>query len=335
MTTRSLDSVIATDKPEVLRIENLHTYFYTRDGIVKAVNGVNLSVKSDSILGLVGETGSGKSVTALSMLRLVPYPGRIVQGAVHFEGRNLLDIDEEELLSVRGQHIAMIFQDARGALNPIETVGDQISEAFLAHSPMSIREAVDRTMEVLKGLDLPPPIFKQYPHQLSGGMAQRAMIAMATAWEPKVLIADEPTSNLDMTIQADILARLQQIRAEKHSTIILITHNMGVIAQVADEVAVMYAGTVVEHTDTRRLFQRPRHPYSWALFQTIPRLDEPNRSLRPIRGTSPNPIDLPDQCPFMPRCPKATNQCRLNPKPPLVETEPGHYVACYNQISYD
>ncbi|MBF8267278.1 MAG: Peptide/nickel transport system ATP-binding protein [Dehalococcoidia bacterium] len=347
------------EKPDVLRIENLHTYFYTREGVVKAVNGVSLSVKEDSVLGVVGESGAGKSVMALSLLRLVPHPGRTVEGGVYFQGRDLLKIGDEELLRVRGKDIAMIFQDARGSLNPIETIGDQIMEILLAHSLMSIRDARElaetegilssprlasgtmshvearaRTMDLLRELELPEPIFKQYPHQLSGGMAQRAMIAMATAWQPKVLIADEPTSNLDMTIQADVLARLKRIRAEKHSTMIIITHNMGVIAQVAKEVAVMYAGMVVEYADTPSLFQRPYHPYTWALLQTIPRLDEPKRSLRSIRGTTPDPIDLPDLCPFLPRCPKATNVCRLSPQPPLREIEPGHSVACYNEITY-
>jgi oligopeptide/dipeptide ABC transporter ATP-binding protein len=322
------------EKPEILRIENLHTYFYTREGVVKAVNGVNLSVKEDSILGIVGESGSGKSVTALSILRLVPYPGKTTQGSVYFDGMDLLEIDTEHLLSVRGKDIAMIFQDARSALNPIETIGDQISEILLAHSPMSIREAIERTIGLLREMDLPESVFKQYPFQLSGGMAQRAMIAMATAWQPKILIADEPTSNLDMTIQADVLDRLKRLQAEKRSTIILITHSMGVIAQMAEDVAVMYAGTVVEYTDTRRMFQRPYHPYTWALLQSIPRVNEPDRALHPIRGSPPDLIDLPDQCPYMPRCPKASNVCRLNLKPPLREIEPGHLVACYNPIEH-
>ncbi|MBI4282404.1 MAG: ABC transporter ATP-binding protein [Chloroflexi bacterium] len=334
MESKARGNTESTRKKEVLRIENLHTYFYTREGVVKAVNGVNLSVKDDSILGIVGESGSGKSVTALSVLRLVPYPGKITEGSVYFAGMNLLEIDTEQLLSVRGKDIAMIFQDARGSLNPIETIGNQISEILLAHSPMSVREAVQRTIRLLAEMDLPEPVFKQYPFQLSGGMAQRAMIAMATAWQPKILIADEPTSNLDMTVQADVLARLQRLRAERHSAIVLITHNMGVIAHMAQEVAVMYAGTVVEYTDTRSLFQYPYHPYTWALLQSIPRLDEPERALQPIRGSSPDPIDLPDQCPYMPRCPKASNQCRLNPKPPLKEIDPGHQVACYNPIEH-
>ena len=334
MATKKDSIVKVPEKEEVLRIENLHTYFYSREGVVKAANGVNLSVKADSILGIVGESGSGKSVTALSLLRLVPHPGKIVQGGVYFEGMDLLGIDAEEMLKVRGSAISMIFQDPRGALNPIETIGKQISEILLAHSLMSIMEARDRTLELLRELDLSEYVYKQYPFQLSGGQAQRAMIAMATAWRPKILIADEPTSNLDMTIQADVLARLQQVREEKHSAIILITHNMGVIAQMADEIAVMYAGSVVEYGDTRALFEQPYHPYTWGLLQSIVRLDQPDRALRPIPGSPTDSIDLPDQCPYMPRCPKATNECRLNVKPPLREIEPGHYVACYNVIEH-
>lgn len=332
MTTAKDGSVNVQAKEEVLRIENLHTYFYSRDGVVKAVNGVNLSVKADSILGIVGESGSGKSVMVLSLLRLVPDPGKITQGSVYFEGMDLMEIDTEEMLRVRGNSISMIFQDPKGSLNPIETIGKQISEILLAHSPMSIKEAAERTLELLKEMALPEYIFKQYPFQLSGGQAQRAMIAMATAWRPKILIADEPTSSLDMTVQADVLTRLQRVRQEKHSAIILITHSMGVIAQMAEDIAVMYAGSVVEYGDTQALFERPYHPYTWALLQSIVRLDEPGRVIRPIPGSPPDSIDLPDQCPYMPRCPKASNECRLNVRPPLREIEPGHYVACYNVI---
>ena len=326
------NSVNVQAKEEVLRIENLHTYFYSREGVVKAVNGVNLSVKADSILGIVGESGSGKSVMVLSLLRLVPDHGKITQGAVYFEGMDLMEIDTEEMLRVRGNSISMIFQDPKGSLNPRESIGEQISEILLAHNPMSIKEAAERTLELLKEMALPEDIFKQYPFQLSGGQAQRAMIAMATAWRPKILIADEPTSILDMTVQADVLARLQRVRQEKHSAIILITHSMGVIAQMAEEVAVMYAGSVVEYGDTTTLFKRPYHPYTWALLQSIVRLDEPGRMLRPILGSPPDPINLPDQCPYLPRCPKASSECRLNVRPPLREVEPGHYVACYNVI---
>ena len=320
------------DKEEILRVEDLHTYFYSREGVVKAANGVNLSVKADSTLGIVGESGSGKSVTALSLLRLIPYPGKIVQGAIHFENRDLLKLDTEELIRVRGSAIAMIFQDPRGSLNPIETIGKQISEILLAHSPMSIVEAAERTYALLRDLNLPDSVYRQYPFQLSGGQAQRSMIAMATAWRPRILIADEPTSNLDTTTQADVLERLKRIRSEQHAAIVLITHNMGVIAQMADEIAVMYAGSVVEYGDTKSIFDSPFHPYTWGLLQSITRLDEPNKKLQPIPGSPTDSIDLPDQCPYMPRCPKATNECRLSLRPQLREVKPGHLVACYNVI---
>jgi oligopeptide/dipeptide ABC transporter ATP-binding protein len=345
---------------EVLRIENLHAYFYTQEGVLKAVNGVNLSVRDDSVLGIIGESGAGKSVTALSLLGLVPYPGKIVQGAAYFKGHDLLAMNHEQLRRLRGKDIAMIFQDPRGSLNPIETIGDQIEEILTVHgaesyvdtdelgeiqdvrisprpvlSTKSYLQVRERAVELLREMDLPESVYKQYPYQISGGMAQRAMIAMVTAWQPSLLIADEPTSNLDMTIQADVLDRLRRLRAENQSSLILITHNMGIVAQMAQEVAVMYAGSVIEHTDTMSLFQRPYHPYTSALIQTIPRLDAPDRPLSPIAGTPPNTIDIPDLCPYIPRCPKATSECRLSPKPPLREIDPGHFVACYNVISYD
>ena len=332
-----LGDVAIQQKDVVLRVEDLHTSFYTRDGEVKAVNGVNLTLKENSILGIVGESGSGKSVTALSMLRLVPHPGKITGGAVYFNGVNLLALDNEALRRIRGKEIAMIFQEPTAALNPLVTIGTHLEEVLQAHSSMSKAQARERSLELLLEMELPAPphILKQYPFQLSGGQAQRVMIAMAMAWEPKVLIADEITSNLDVTLQADVLDRLKRLQAEKHSAIMLITHDMGVIAQVAEDVAVMYAGFVAEYADTRSLFQRPYHPYTWALLQSIPRLDEPKRALQPISGSSPDLIDLPDQCPYMPRCPKASNTCRLSPKPPLTEVAPGHFVACYNMIEYD
>ena len=322
---------------EVLRIEDLHTSFYTREGEVKAVNGVNLSLKEDCILGVVGESGSGKSVTALSMLRLVPHPGKITKGSVHFKGMNLMEVGDEQLRRIRGKDIAMIFQEPTSALNPLLNVGTHMEEIMLAHSSMSKQQARERSLQLLREMDLPAPahIMRQYPFQLSGGQAQRVMIAMAMVWDPQVLIADEITSNLDVTLQADVLDRLKRLQAEKHSAILLITHDMGVIAKVADEVSVMYAGSVVEYSDTQTIFQRPYHPYTWALLQSIPRLDDPRRTLQPIQGSSPDLIDLPDQCPYMARCPKATNFCRLNPKPPLEEVVPGHFVACYNKIAYD
>ena len=326
----------ASTRREILRVEDLHTSFFTRDGEVKAVNGVNLSLKEDSILGIVGESGSGKSVTALSILRLLPHPGRTVSGAIYFEGRDLLKMDNEGLRQIRGKDISIIFQEPVAALNPIITIGTHMEEALLAHGYMGKAEARDRSVQLLTELDLPAPpnILKLYPFQLSGGQAQRVMIAMAMAWNPRVLIADEITSNLDVTLQADVIDRLKRLQRERHSAVMLITHDMGVIAQAAQEVAVMYAGSVVEYADTVTLFRRPFHPYTWALLQSIPRLDAPLRALQPIEGSSPDLIDLPDQCPYLPRCPKASNVCRLSPKPELVEVEPGHYVACYNRIEH-
>jgi|TARA_B110000263_G_C15213712_1_gene466487 oligopeptide/dipeptide ABC transporter ATP-binding protein len=317
---------------ELLRIDNLHTHFFSKEGVVKAANGVDLSVRQNSILGIVGESGSGKTVTVLSMLRLIPYPGEIIRGSVYFKGLDLLSVDEEQLLTIRGRHISMIFQDPKGSLNPLETIGDQISEIILAHEMVSIQEAIDRTRDLLREVDLPQQVFNQYPFQISGGMAQRAMIAMATAWRPDLLIADEPTSNLDMTIQADILNRLKEMQNQNKSSIILITHNLGVIAQMADQLAVMYGGSIMEVGDTVSLFEHPMHPYTLGLMQSVVRLDQANKRLNPIPGNPINPFNMTDQCPYLSRCPKASNECRLNRKPPLVEVSTGHKVACYNMI---
>jgi len=337
MTSNTLNNTGSLEKKVALRIEDLHASFFTRDGEVKAVNGVNLTLKENSILGVVGESGSGKSAMALSILRLLPYPGKITGGAVYFDGRNLLEIGNESLRNLRGRDMAIIFQEPATALNQLITIEVHMREVLQAHSSMSKAQASERAVELLTELELPSPqnMLKQYPFQLSGGQVQRVMIAMAIAWNPKVVIADEVTSSLDVTLQADVLDRLKRLQAERHSTIMLITHDMGVIAQVAGDVAVMYAGSVVEYTDTKSLFQRPHHPYTWALLQSIPRLDEPMRTLRPIHGTSPNLIDLPDQCPYLPRCPKASNECRLSPKPALTEVDQGHLVACYNAIEQD
>ena len=336
MTTNAAVSDIAAPKREILRVEDLHTSFFTKEGEVKAVNGVNLTLKEDSILGVVGESGSGKTVTALSILRLLPHPGRTVAGAVYFEGQDLMQADGESLRQIRGKDIAIIFQEPVSALNPLITIGTHMEEALLAHGYMGKAEARDRSVQLLAELDLPAPanVLKLYPFQLSGGQAQRVMIAMAMAWNPRVIIADEITSNLDVTLQADVIDRLKRLQRERHSAVMLITHDMGVIAQAAQEVAVMYAGAVVEYADTVSLFRRPFHPYTWALLQSIPRLDRPMQTLQPIEGASPNLIDLPDQCPYLPRCPKASNVCRLSPRPELVEVEPGHYVACYNRIEH-
>ncbi|MCS7207753.1 MAG: ABC transporter ATP-binding protein [Dehalococcoidia bacterium] len=321
----------------LLEVRNLHTHFFTREGVVKAVNGVSFSLQPGQTLGLVGESGSGKTVTALSILRLVPFPGRIVQGAVVYRGRNLLEASEDELRHLRGREIAMVFQNPHSALNPVLPVGVQVEEVLQAHTRMPRKEVQRRVRDLMYQMGLPDPerVAVQYPFQLSGGMAQRVMLAMALCLEPKVLIADEPTSNLDVTLQADILQRLRTLQKERGTAILLITHDMGVVARVAHWVAVMYAGTIVEHGPIIPLFQRPVHPYTWGLFQALPRLDKPDQALRPLRGTPPNLVDLPDQCPFIPRCSKAIAVCRTNPRPPLQEVEGGHWAACYNHMRYE
>lgn len=321
----------------LLEVEELHTYFGTRQGVVKAVNDVSLSLDANSVLGLVGESGSGKTVTALSILRLVPFPGKILHGNILYDGADLLSLEEDQMRLMRGKEISLIFQDAGSALNPVIPIGRQVEEIMLEHSDMSARQARSTAIDLLTQMGIPDArrMLDRYPFQLSGGMAQRVMMAIGVAMKPRILIADEPTSNLDVTLQAEILQRLKLLRRDNHTAILLITHDLGIIAQMADSVAVMYGGTIVEYADTRALFARPYHPYTWGLFQALPRLDSAARALTPMRGTPAKMIDPPDQCPFLERCPKATNQCRIDPKPTLVEVEPGHRVACYNRIAYD
>ena len=320
----------------LLQIEDLHTYFSTKEGIVKAVNGVSLSLDEGSVLGLVGESGSGKTVTALSILRLVPWPGQIVRGEITFDGQNLVDIRLDRLRRIRGKEISLVFQDAGAALNPVVSIGQQVGEIMLEHTDMSKRQVRERAIELLDqmGIADPKQTLDRYPFQLSGGMAQRVLLAIGLALKPRVLIADEPTSNLDVTLQAEILHRLRLLRQENGTSILLITHDLGIIAQMADTVAVMYGGFIVEYAETRKLFKRPTHPYTWGLFQAIPRLDLPDEPLKPLPGSPPRMIDPPDQCPFLNRCNKATTECRTSPRPPLVEIESDHKLACYNPIIF-
>ena len=318
----------------LLEVRDLHVQFPTEEGVVKAVNGASLTLEEGQVLGVVGETGAGKTMTALAILRLLPFPGRIVQGEVRFAGRRLADLSEEQMQGLRGQEIAIVFQDASSALNPILTIGTQMMEAFRAHANVSAEAARDRSAAMLEEMGLPDPyhLLERFPFQLSGGMAQRVMIAMALSLRPRLLIADEPTSNLDVTLQAEILHRLRRLQKEQGASIMLITHDLGVIAQMADQVAVMYAGEVMEVASARALFRHPAHPYTWALLQALPRMDYAERTLRVIPGAPPDLVDLPDQCPFIPRCPKATVECRTSPRPPLTEVEDGHWLACYNPV---
>lgn len=320
----------------ILQVQDLRAEFVTPDGVVKAVNGVSFALPRGKTLVLTGESGSGKSTVGLSILNLLPHPGRIVSGRVLFEGRDLLSLSAEELRQVRGNKIAMVFQDPSTGLNPVLSIGQQVEEVIATHLRASKREVRRRAIEVLEKVGLPEPqdVVKRYPFQLSGGMAQRVMIAIGIALDPEVLILDEPTSALDVTIQAAILDDLKRLQRQHGTSIILITHDLGVVAQMADEVAVMYAGYVSERADVRTLFERPRHPYTSSLLGSRPRWDreEPER-LTAIKGTPPSLIDLPEQCPFLPRCQKATSVCRVEPVPPLEQMDgPGHLAACYNPM---
>jgi oligopeptide/dipeptide ABC transporter ATP-binding protein len=322
----------------VLEIEDLRTHFFTADGVVRAVDGVSYAVQSGEILGVVGESGCGKSVTALSILRLVADPpGRIVGGAVRFAGTNLLDLAEREMEGIRGNDISMIFQEPMTSLNPLLTVGRQIAEAIALHRGMSRREAMDQAIEMLRRVHIPEPAQRAhaYPHQLSGGMRQRVMIAMAVSCNPKLLIADEPTTALDVTIQAQILDLMRELQQTLGTAIILITHDMGVVAENADRVVVMYAGRKVEEAGAKDLFETPAHPYTKGLLGSIPNVEIAARTrarrarLNEIKGMVPSLAGLPKGCSFAPRCGFATDECRAS-YPPLLQHRPGHWVACWH-----
>jgi oligopeptide/dipeptide ABC transporter ATP-binding protein len=328
----------ASSSRPLLEIENLHTHFVTPAGVVRAVDGVSYSLRAGETLGVVGESGCGKSVTALSILRLVSSPpGRIVDGTIRFDGVDLLSLSESQMEDIRGNRISMIFQEPMTSLNPLLTVGKQISEAIALHQKLPRRQAMSRAIDMLRRVHIPEPEQRAhaYPHQLSGGMRQRVMIAMALSCNPKVLIADEPTTALDVTIQAQILDLMRELRDTLGTAIILITHDMGVVAENADRVVVMYAGRKVEEATVDDLFERPAHPYTRGLLGSIPSLDlaartVPLRSrLNEIKGMVPSLFNLPKGCSFAPRCALATDQCRIS-APILKEHRRGHLVACWN-----
>ncbi len=318
----------------ILDVQNLRTYFYTEDGVVKAVDGVDFSVKAGEVLGLVGESGCGKSVSSLSILRLVGVPGKITDGKILFEGKNLLEFTDAEMVKIRGDRISMIFQQPQSSLNPVFKVGDQVAEVLQLHKGMSHKEAWNRAVELLTLVGIPNPQQKAhaYPHEMSGGQAQRVMIAMALALSPALLIADEPTTALDVTIQAQILDLIRELREKTNTAVILITHDLGVIAEMADHVAVMYAGEIVEFSDVEPLFARPLHPYTQGLIGSIPVVGKVVDRLEVIPGLVPNLIDLPPGCRFAPRC-KLREQYGLEIckrlEPELVEVEPRRTVRCW------
>ena len=321
----------------LIEVKGLRTYFYTEDGVVKAVDGVSFAIEPEQTLGVVGESGCGKSVTALAIMGLVPMPpGKIVEGEILFRknGKTVelhkLNPKGKEYRSIRGKEIAMIFQEPMTSLNPVFTIGYQIMEAIMLHQKVSKREARQKAIEMLRQVGIPEPEQRvdEYPHQLSGGMRQRAMIAMALSCNPSLLIADEPTTALDVTIQAQVLDLIQDLKRKFHAAIMLITHDLGVVAEMCEEVVVMYLGKVVERAKVRPIFHEPRHPYTQGLLKSIPSLATKKKRLDPIKGVVPDPLNAPPGCPFNPRCPHAIEICRQE-MPPLKEVETDHDVACW------
>ena len=315
----------------LLKIEDLRTYFKMEGGLARAVDGVSYEIRPGRTLAVVGESGSGKSVTALSILRLIPSPpGVHAGGHIFFEGKDLTTLSESELQDIRGNKIAMIFQEPMTSLNPVFTVGDQIGESLRLHKGMTRAQAREHAIQMLKEVKIPSPEARvdEHPHQLSGGMRQRVMIAMALACNPKLLIADEPTTALDVTVQAQILDLMREPQARNGTAILFITHDLGVVAEMADDVVVMYAGKVVERADVQTLFDTPTHPYTQGLFRSMPALDGQRGPLIPIEGSVPSPLDFPSGCRFRNRCPQAVARCAES-EPALLEHGAGHVVACH------
>jgi len=322
----------------LLQVKNLKTYFYLDEGVLKAVDDVSFKIQKKMVLGVVGESGCGKSVTAQSILRIVPDPGKIVEGEIflHQDGKvtDLVKLDPygKEIRAIRGKEITMIFQEPMTSLSPVHTIGDQIMEAILLHRNMNKNEAKELTLEMLYKVGIPNPYqrINEYPHQLSGGLRQRAMIAMALSCNPSLLIADEPTTALDVTVQAQILELMKDLQAEFGMSIMFITHNLGVIAEVSDEVMVMYLGKAVEYASVDEIFHNPLHPYTVRLLRSIPKVGRKARTrLDAIKGTVPLPLDLPPGCSFYPRCPEAKKGLCNKEDPSLVEVKKGHWVSCF------
>ncbi len=316
---------------KLVDIIDLKTYFYTEDGVVRAIDGVTFHINKGETLGVVGESGCGKSVTSLSIMRLIPDPpGKIVEGQILFEGEDLLKKSEAAMRKIRGNDISMIFQEPMTSLNPVYTVGSQISEAIELHQGLDRKAALEKAVEMLRlvGIPLPERRIREYPHQMSGGMRQRVMIAMALSCNPKLLIADEPTTALDVTIQAQILELMKGLKEELNTSIMLITHDLGVIAEMAERVVVMYSGKIVEEADVVSLFRQPLHPYTEGLLNSIPRIDAKKERLHVIEGTVPNPLNMPSGCRFHPRCPYVEDICRAQ-EPELIQVDVGRYVSCW------
>ncbi len=315
----------------LLEVRGLKTYFYTEDGVVQAINGVDFTIHPGEVMGLVGESGSGKSVTSLSIMRLLPSSGKIVEGQVLLDGKDLVALPEEKLVKMRGDEISMIFQQPASCLNPVFRIGDQIAETIMVHQDLNKREAWQQAIEMLRKVGIPVPEKRAtaFPHEISGGQAQRVMIAMALSCQPRLLIADEPTTALDVTIQAQIFDLMRQLRDETGTAILLITHDMGVIAEVCDTVAVMYAGQIVEYANVATIFEQPLHPYTEGLLAAIPTLGEMKETLAVIPGSVPNLIHLPQGCKFAPRCPYVKEEICTTNAPDLCQVAPNHSARCY------
>lgn len=320
----------------ILRVHNLSVRYSSKDEAVYALQGVSFALEPGKVLALVGESGSGKTTAGLTLLRLLPGNAEVLSGEIVFEGRDLMLASDGELRTLRGRRAAMIFQDPVAGLNPVLSIGDQVAEALTSHAQMGKKDAKGAALELLRGVGLAEPerVAKAYPFQLSGGMCQRVMIAIATALNPAMLVADEPTSSLDVTVQAQILHQLDALRRERGTAIVLITHDFGVVAQMADDVTVMYAGRVVESGTTEEVMAHPLHPYTAALLAALPRLDGPREPLRAIPGHPPSLNEVAERCPFAPRCPKVVNACRSEAPPVLtpVEGAARHAIACYNPM---
>lgn len=324
--------IMQTNKEKLVDIRNLKTWFYTDQGVVKAVNDVSYDIREGETLGLVGESGCGKSVTAMSIMRLIPDPpGKIVSGSIMFEGKHdLATMPMQKVRKIRGNEIGMIFQEPMTSLNPVYTVGNQIIEAIELHLGKEGDEARELAIDALRKVGIPSPESRidTYPHQMSGGMKQRVMIAMSLVCNPKLLIADEPTTALDVTIQAQILDLMRDLQIKYGMSILMITHDLAVVAEMAHRVVVMYASKIVEKADVETLYDKPLHPYTVGLFESIPKLSSTAKNLTPIEGVVPNPLEFPAGCKFHTRCKKVMNKCRVE-EPPLFEPEPGHHVACW------
>ena len=320
----------------ILIVKDLKTYFYMEEGVVKAVDGVSFELFPNEVLGIVGETGSGKSVTVKSIMRLIKPPGKIVGGEVIYNGTDILKLPEREMYKIRGKEISMIFQDPMSSLNPLYTIGDQLMETIIQHTGVDKRKAYMRAVEMLERVGIPEAEkrMNSYPFEFSGGMRQRVVIAIALSCNPKILIADEPTTALDVTIQAQILELMKELQKEFKMGLIFITHDLGVIAEMANRIMVMYGGKQMEMGSADDIFYRPRHPYTKMLLRSIPRVDKKLDRLEPIPGQPPRMVNIPPVCPFLPRCPRRVSKCREK-LPDMVEIEPGHFVRCFNPVEIE